>query len=339
MSNSKTYSYNFSKQILLKPSQPRDIRAPVLPSPAVAEVKKEEKQKSKTPAFFKPAAAAVQVKKESPAEQKKKTPVKTDKPSPSAEKLIRTAKTEKSPAEATKTEPSKKPAAKNQKPVQKSSISSFFSNKPAATSSTSSVPSSTKVVKDEPKTLKREKSPELIEDSQDEPPKKMKKKLKLKELPNNKRSRIRVIEDSSEDDEEEQHNLDEPESKFIKFDREVTPDNSQERQEPKKVVTSPTPNQPADKNKRRKAKRTVKKRFMTAGGFMRTEDVVEEYSVSEDEAENDENRKKNSPEVKKSEKKVVPVVPAEAKSSEKKKSAKNAKPTQSNKITNFFTKK
>lgn len=301
-------------------------------------MKKDEKPKSKTPAFFKPAPAAAPVKKESQAELTKKTEPKTKtpvKPEKSAEE-IKSAKTEKSPAEVTKTDNKKKPAAaaKNQKPAQKSSISSFFSSKPATSSSSVPKSTSTKVVKDEPKpkvALKRESSPEIIPDS---PPKK--KKLKLKERPSSKRSRIRVIEDSSEDDEEDQSPLEEPESKFIKFDREVTPDTSSERApESKMVIESP---QPAGKNKR-KAKRTVKKRFMTEGGFMRTEEVVEEYSVSEDEGENDENRKKNSPEVKKAEKKVVPVAPTADKSSEKKKSAKSAKPTQSNKITNFFTRK
>lgn len=43
-------------------------------------------------------------------------------------------------------------------------------------------------------------------------------------------------------------------------------------------------------NKRR-AKRTVKKRYQTEDGFMTTETVIEEYTASED--ENDENEKRN----------------------------------------------
>ena len=42
----------------------------------------------------------------------------------------------------------------------------------------------------------------------------------------------------------------------------------------------------------RKAKRTVKKRYETDDGYMRTDTVIEEYTASED--ENDENEKQNS---------------------------------------------
>ena len=88
---------------------------------------------------------------------------------------------------------------------------------------------------------------------------------------------------------------DEPESKFIKFDREFTPE--LEESSPMEIEDSPPKVSPKKNGNgtarnHRKAKRTVKKRYETEDGYMRTDTVIEEYTASED--ENDENEKQNS---------------------------------------------
>lgn len=300
------------KNILLDGLSPRDVKLPILP-PTNQEIKKPEPPKSKASTFFKP-----QVKQEVP--EKKVSPVKI-------EKVVEEKKS--SPEEKKPVVEQPKKNSKNQKSTQKGSISSFFNNKPNSSKTSVSSSSKSDDVEMKSKPIKREPSPEVV-DVKEEPPKKKKieqKKLKLKETSNNKRSRIRVMEDSSEEEEQDES---EPETKLIKFDREITP----EPQPVELKTEEKLPEKPS--NGRRKAKRTVTKRYMTDEGFMRTEQVQEEYSASEDEHENDENKKKNSPEVKSSKK--IETNSTEKKSAEKKKKS-STKPTQSSKITSFFTKK
>lgn len=229
---------------------------------------------------------------------------------------------------------------KNAKPVQKGSISTFF-NKP-----TTGTKNATEEVKQE---LKNEKSLKVEEDikmdvdssprkrsvstvkSENEKKKPLPKKLKLKEPANKKRSRIQVIDDSSEEEEEEQNDLDEPGSKLIKFDREETPEPKGSR------LRSPTPEKEPEKPVgKHKAKRWVTKRFETEDGFIKTERVLEEYSASEDEAVNDENRKKNSPQAAKEV--SVKKTPERKSTVVKAKTNGNVK-TKQGSIMNFFTKK
>jgi len=243
--------------------------------------------------------------------------------------------------------PAKKTQLKNQKPVQKGSISSFFSNKPCTSKAVNEKPKEKPVeVTEEP-----EEKPQVADDHEteskskkrtittDEVPvaakevdKKRKpapKKIKLKELAGNKRSRIRVMQDSSDED-EETNEPEEPESKFIKFDREL----SEEETSPVQIKDSPEKKPLVGQNKH-VAKRWVTKRFQTEDGFVRTERFQEEYSASED--ENDENEKKNSPPTKEKPQ-------AERKSAEKKQPITKPKPAPTVKgkqgnITSFFTKK
>lgn len=90
------------------------------------------------------------------------------------------------------------------------------------------------------------------------------------------------------------YTTDEPESKYIKFDREFTPD--LEESIPMVIEDSPKASPKKNGNdtarNHRRAKRTVKRRYETDDGYMRTDTVVEEYTASED--ENDENEKRNS---------------------------------------------
>lgn len=267
-------------------------------------------------------ASPVKIKKESP--EKKSPPVATLKPT---------------------TSNNGKKGAKT--PVQKGSISSFFS-KPST-----STKSANYEKKEEKQVVKREPSPKVQEEEMEVEPsprkrsasptpksqkditkKQPQKKLKLKEPQNKKRSRIQVMEDSSEEEHEERSILDEPESKLIKFDREETPE------PPVSRSRSPTPEEKPLKAEnpsgKHKAKRWVTKRFETDDGFIRTEKVLEEYSASEDETVNDENRKKNSPPAAK------PAAPVQ-KSPEKKSTAAakgngNVKAKQGS-IMSFFTKK
>lgn len=194
------------------------------------------------------------------------------------------------------------------------------------------------------KSSKRSRTPEKPKSKQQEKKKPAAKKLKIKPVQGNKRSRIRVMEDSSDDDDEEEaekSELEEPESKFIKFDRELTPE--PEEHQVNNIPEQVTPSKPVANNKH-KGKRWVTKRFQTDDGFIRTERVQEEYSASED--ENDENRKKNSPPkvVEKLEKKSVEKKNStEKKSAEKKppasKAAKSVAKGQQGNIRSFFPKK
>lgn len=110
---------------------------------------------------------------------------------------------------------------------------------------------------------------------------------------------------------------------------------------PQKVSPKKNGNSTAKNN--RKAKRTVKKRFQTEDGYMRTETVIEEYTASED--ENDENEKRNSTSDKKQTKSEGTTDKKSIKSeSSTEKKAKAAAAVASNKtkqgsIMNFFTKK
>ncbi|XP_070499656.1 DNA polymerase delta subunit 3-like [Chironomus tepperi] len=247
----------------------------------------------------------------------------------------------------------KKGGNKNQPAAQgKASISSFFS-KPSNKNSTdkqspTSSESSTikkepeiKVEKKEEVTRKRSASPEI---QKKEPAKKVpNKKLKLKDPPNKKRSRIQVMEDSSEEEEVEPQIEDLPDSKFIKFDREMTPEKKElspkeEMDVDEEVVESKK--EETKKGHKNKAKRWVTKRFETDDGFIRTEKVLEEYSDDEDENKNennDDNIKKNSqsqektespPNKKTPQKKVTP-----------KTKVKDMPKTKQGSIMNFFTKK
>lgn len=219
-------------------------------------------------------------------------------------------------SKSTSSKPNAKKNGKNQPVTQgKGSISSFFS-KPSNKSSTvrQSTSSESTNIKKEPEikiemkeevSRKRSASPEI---QKKESVKKVPtKKLKLKDPQNKKRSRIQVMEDSSEEEEDEPQTEDLPDSKFIKFDREMTPEKQPVRS-PKEmdvddeevVECKKEETKQAHKNK---AKRWVTKRFETDDGFIRTEKVLEEYSDDDNENENengnenennDDNIKKNS---------------------------------------------
>lgn len=234
---------------------------------------------------------------------------------------------------------SKAAAKKDAKPAKQGNISSFFEKQLAAKTfkvqpkkeedepGSSEIPEKMDIDEEEPPS-KRSVSPAKIKKvtTKKPPPK----KPKLKTPQNKKRSRIQVMEDSSDDDEADDRKTDDDErdSKIIKFDREETP-------EVKERSKSPTPEKPTEQvmSIKRKAKRYVTKRFETADGFIRTEKVLEEYSASE--GENEENRKKNSPPAK--------AIPAK-KTPPTKKPIATAKPkdtvkTKQGSITNFFNKK
>lgn len=324
LTDSLTLFILLSKKILLIPGTPRDLHIPDIPLPAAVKQEPTTSKKSAKTLFSvtKPAAKKVEV--------KQKVELQTDQEPSVKVEVVKPKKT--SPEEGknnAKTITGKKAQLKNQKPVQKGSISSFFNNKPGP---------SKPVEKPKPEVEKPKVETMLIdEDSEEEeevlkrkatPEKQIVKKVKaakekkkqLKKSANNKRSRIRVMENSSDEEvQDKNEDSDEPDTKFIKFDREFTPEKSATEKSPVK--------EPENVTTKRKAKRWVKKRFQTDDGFMRTENVLEEYSASEAEAENDENKKKNSP----------PKPKLEKKSSEKKQPA--AKSAQASKITSFFTKK
>lgn len=91
----------------------------------------------------------------------------------------------------------------------------------------------------------------------------------------------------------------------------------------------------------RKAKRTVKKRFETEDGYMRTETVIEEYTASED--ENDENEKRNQTSEKKQTKSESTTqkksIKSESSTEKKAKAAAATNKIKQGSIMNFFTKK
>lgn len=318
----------------MSPSEPRNLR--ILDIPVIKKepaVTKAEPAKTKTPfTMVKPSEKKeAKIKEEKPKadvslEKKFETIIIDDEPT----KEVKPEKQSPENGKSSKGSMPKKAQPKNQKPVQKGSISSFFSNKPGTSKAVNEKPKEKPVKMEEEQKVeprKRTLSPEAppVKESKK---KTATKKIKLKELPGNKRSRIRVIQDSS-DEEEETAEPEEPESKFIKFDREFTPD---EVRSPVKKEKSPEKKPQAGLNKH-KSKRWVTKRFETEDGFIRTERVQEEYSASED--ENDENKKKNSPPTKEK-------VPVERKSGDKKQP--NAKSAPVNKakqgsITRFFTRK
>lgn len=319
---------------MLDPRPPRDLHIPDI------QIVKEEpttskKVDSKPKSLFSVVKPVANPEVKSP-QKKIETPPKPDEPT----KAVKTEKS--SPEEgktATKAPAGKKIQLKNQKPVQKGSISSFFSNKPGTSKLAVEKPREKPVAdkKEEVKTAEKNeskpvKSTEVVpvpaaKDS-DKKKKQAAKKIKLKEPTGSKRSRIRVMQDSS-DEEEEKEDIEEPESKLIKFDREFTPE-----QETSTVAVEDTPEKKPEVEKtKHKAKRWVTKRFQTEDGFMRTERVQEEYSASD--GENDENKKKNSPPKEKA--KAVKKSPAD----KKKKS--NVTETQVGKkqatMMSFFTKK
>lgn len=187
---------------------------------------------------------------------------------------------------------------------------------------------------DEPvaKSRKRSLTPEKPKKQEKKKP--AAKKIKLKEQ-RGKRSRIRVMQDSSEE-EAEKSDTEEPDSKFIKFDREFTPEPVGT---PSPVKDSPAKKTSSEVINKRKAKRWVTKRSMNDEGFMVTERVQEEYSASE--GENDENKKKNSPPKEKATAEKKSSVKRE-KSSEQKEPPSKFKPAAKGKqgnITSFFTRK
>lgn len=236
---------------------------------------------------------------------------------------------------------SKAAAKKDAKPAKQGNISSFFEKQLAAKTfkvqpkmeedepGTSEIPEKMDIDEEEPPS-KRSVSPAKIKKvtTKKPPPK----KPKLKTPQNKKRSRIQVMEDSSDDDEADDRKTDDDErdSKIIKFDREETP-------EVKERSKSPTPEKPTEQvmSIKRKAKRYVTKRFETADGFIRTEKVLEEYSASE--GENEENRKKNSPPTKAIPAKKTP--PTKKPSATAKPKPKDTVKTKQGSITNFFNKK
>lgn len=282
-----------------------------------------------------------EIKKE-PVQEKKQTTPKEE-----SVKIVDPVKAEVPPSKispetkASSSKASKKGVAK---PVAqgKASISSFFnkSTAPKATKEPTNV--KVEIKKEEPEKVvvvkKEEEVPRKRKSPTPEKPKTKPatKRLKFKDPPNKKRSRIQVIDDSSEDEQEEQEPPEEPESKFIKFDREFTPDDTEERS-PVREEKSPVEEKKPEVAKN-KAKRYVTKRFETDDGFVRTERVLEEYSASED--ENDENKKKNSPmqEKKPSSSKKMENVSPQKKPAKSKQKDVGAKGKQGS-IMSFFSKK
>jgi hypothetical protein len=343
------------KKIKINPGS-RDLHQPVKMEPSTSNV---DTTKIKTPFGMVKPVDKKEIKKESEVKKDKvaekkdvnKTTPKEEKIKiiePSKEESMSVAKT--SPevkASASKTSVAAAATSKKgtAKPVAqgKASISSFFNKgstsqpKPvASTSGTKKIEPKVEVKKEEKEEVsrKRSASPEKAKSSAKKP---ANKKIKLKNPPNKKRSRIQVIDDSSEEEQEEEpQQVEEPESKFIKFDREFTPEESAIRS-PIKEEDSPEKKPEVAKGIKNKAKRWVTKRFETDDGFIRTEKVLEEYSASED--ENDENRKKNSPPPPQERK----ASPPSAKTSPQKKSTKskpkdNVKGKQGS-IMSFFSKK
>lgn len=330
-----------SKKADVKPKTPFSVMKPA--AVKKPEIKNEvDKPKVKSPEN----KVEISVKVEEPAKD-----VKLEKSSPEEPKATSKASSGKN----------HKVQLKNQKPVQKGSISSFFNNKPGTSKAPVAAPkvqAKSEEVKDKTESKanesnakkraltpepvaqedskkkqtsnKRTLTPEPVPVAQEETKKKKPaaKKIKLKEPANNKRSRIRVMQDSSDEEEEAKSEPEEPETKFIKFDREFTP----ERESSPEVVEVTPEKKPEVAKSKRKAKRWVTKRFQTDDGFMRTERVQEEYSASE--GENDENKKKNSP--------AKPKADAVKKTPEKKKKPENGAQAVGKKqgnIMSFFTKK
>lgn len=217
---------------------------------------------------------------------------------------------------------------KNQTSTQKGNIAAFFGKVEVKKENNKDI----KMEIEEP-IRKRSVSPEKSKNSENK--KKSLKKPKLKEPQNKKRSRIQVMQDSSEEEDEELlHELEERDSKFIKFDREQTPEPLPEP----KCFKSPTPQKKSESEiVKHKAKRYVTKRFETDDGFIRTEKVLEEYSGSDD--ENDENRKKNSSPKVKNEKVSVKKSPRNKYSEADSSKPKDVVKTKQESIMSFFKKK
>lgn len=251
-----------------------------------------------------------------------------------------------SPPPPIKPSTSKAAAKKDSKPLKMGNISSFFDKASTATKTSSVQPKQEKVVEvkkespknespeamdvDEAPTRKRSASPVKSKKVTNKKP--PQKKPKLKEPQNKKRSRIQVMEDSSEDEADDRKSDEERDSKIIKFDREETPETRDRSRSPTPEKQSDPVTAPA----KHKAKRYVTKRYETADGFIRTEKVLEEYSAGEED-ENDENRKKNSPPTKAAD-------PVKKSPTEKKQKPTAAKPkdtvkTKQGSIMNFFNKK
>jgi hypothetical protein len=260
----------------------------------------------------------------------------------SEEDIVNPIKKETSSSQGSQNTKSKTAAKKEAKPVakNKASISSFFGNSDAkhalriVKTAEMKIEEPTMNIKKEEPTKERSASPQK---TTKEPPKKRaaSNKLKLKDVPNKKRSRIQVVDDSSDEEPEKQEPAKEPESKFLKFDRESTPELEETASDSPIKEELPERGPEIARGVKNKAKRWVTKRFETDDGFVRTQKVLEEYSASED--ENDENRKKNSP----PQEKKLPS-PSADKVSPQKRSAKS-KPKDVNvkqgSIMSFFSKK
>ncbi|KAL7044603.1 hypothetical protein ACKWTF_002000 [Chironomus riparius] len=323
----------------------RDLGVPVKQEPSTSQI---DTTKIKTPFGMVKPLEKKEIKKEKTDEiiKTEEETVKVKIVDPIKEELPQKVSPE---SKASKVKPNAKKNGKNQPVSQgKGSISSFFgkpSNKSSTDNRSTAISEPTLIKKDpeikveekkEEVPRKRSASPDILKK---EPVKKVpSKKLKLKVPPNKKRSRIQVMEDSSEEEEVEPQIEDLPDSKFIKFDREMTPEKqmcSPEKMEVEEKVEEPK-NDDLKPGHRNKAKRWVTKRFETDDGFIRTEKVLEEYSDDENENENEDNIKKNSqsqekiesPSKKTPQKKVTP-----------KTKVKDMPKTKQGSIMNFFNKK
>ena len=156
----------------------------------------------------------------------------------------------------------------------KASISAFFNKSSSSTRIAKSEEPTTSKIKEEPEfeikreeiSRKRSPTPEK-KNASEKSIKQPNKKLKLKDQPNKKRTRIQVIDDSSEEEQDEEP-AEEPESKFIKFDRELTPDETTKPDSPEKIESTKIKSETTTQAAKNKAKRWVTKRFETVSTFV-----------------------------------------------------------------------
>lgn len=279
----------------------RDVKV-FVPAEAPPVVKQEPKSKS----IFGASSSKVVTPKVEPPK------VKEEKSSPPAEVV----KKEPTPTKVgtgspTKVSPSKKKDAKKPVATGKSSIASFFSNKPAAAKPETAAkpvekPAEIKVKEEKPspkpEPAKQDETPRwkrMISDEssgddevipntpQEKKPEKKKARKPMthrKPAASNpsKKSRILQVEDSSEEEEEE---MKEPEERLVAFEVEESDADAEMKdgQSPEKPVENDSN---SANRKRAKVKKLVTKTFMDEEGYLTTVKEYQMVSASEDEAEN-----------------------------------------------------
>ncbi|XP_039437804.1 DNA polymerase delta subunit 3 [Culex pipiens pallens] len=296
----------------------RDVKVfvPVASAPAAPVVKQEAKPKS----IFGASGSKVAPK----AEPAKAPAVKEEKQSPPpAVEVKKESPPKKTASSPTKVSPSKKKDAKKPVATGKSSIASFFSNKPGAAKPAApkpvekpvEKPAEVKVKEEKPspkpdakKPTKEDETPRwkrMISDEssgddevipstpQDKKPEKKKggvrkpmtvKKGAGKANPS-KKSRIVQVVDSSEEEEEEDRALKEPEERLVAFEVEES-DDAEMKDVQELSPEKPVENDSSSANRgRAKVKKLVTKTFMDEEGYLTTIKEYQMVSASEDEGE------------------------------------------------------